>query len=137
MIVVDAGVVVDFLLGRPSAMQALEEALNGREQEPLCAPELIEPEVLNVLRRLAQRGDIDRRQADDAVTDLEDLRMMRFPHAPLRRRVWALRDELTAYDATYLALAEALDGSLLLTTDTGMAARATASLGADRVRRVG
>ena len=55
--------------------------------------------------------------------------LIRFPHAPLRERVWALRHELTAYDATYLALAEALEDPVLLTADAGLADRARASLG--------
>jgi predicted nucleic acid-binding protein len=59
---------------------------------------------------------------------------VRSPHAPLRERVWALREELTAYEAAYLALAEALGGSVLLTSHGALAERAASALGRDRVR---
>jgi predicted nucleic acid-binding protein len=71
------------------------------------------------------------------VSDLASLRLVRYPHAPLRPRVWDLRHELTAYDATYLALAEALYDSILLTADRGLAAAARRSLGPARVHHVG
>lgn len=129
MIVVDASVLVDFLLGRPAALAAVETALRGREQEPLNAPDLIEPESLNALRRMVARGELAPARASRAVADLGIVRLVRWPHAPLRQRVWELRDELTSYDATYLALAEAMDGPMLLTGDRGLAARARAALG--------
>jgi predicted nucleic acid-binding protein len=55
-------------------------------------------------------------------------------NAPLRERVWQLRHDMTAYDATYLALALGLDDPLLLTGDSGLASRAGVALGTDRVR---
>jgi predicted nucleic acid-binding protein len=110
--VVDASVVTDFLLGRPTALDAFA-------------------------RRTAATGPhLDVRRADEAVADLADLRLVRYPHAPLRPRVWELRDSLTAYDATYVALAEALGDAVLLTGDRGLAAQARATLGADRVRHI-
>lgn len=136
MIVVDASVLTDFLLGRPATLDALERVLTGREQEPLHAPELIEPETLNALRRLARGGSISDQRATEAVSDLGNTRLVRYPHFPLRTRIWALRHSLTAYDATYLALAEALDDPVLLTGDGGLAGRARESLGGDRVRHV-
>lgn len=136
MIVVDASVLTDFLAARTKAVDAVDEALAGREGEPLYAPELIEPETLNALRGLVRRGDLSEDRAAQAVTDMASLRMFRYPHEPLRARVWELRDELSAYDATYLALAEALDEPLLLTGDRGLAERARASLGADGVRHI-
>jgi predicted nucleic acid-binding protein len=99
----------------------------------LHAPELIEPETLSALRRLAMTGHIDAAHAEAAVRDLDDVRLVRYPHAPLRERVWALRHELTAYDATYLALAEALPEPTLITADGGLAAVARRSLGATAV----
>jgi predicted nucleic acid-binding protein len=134
--VVDASVLTDFLLGRPKALEALQHELDGREHEPLHVPELVEPETLNALRRLALAGDVSDQRANEAASDLASTRLMRYPHAPLRERVWGLRHNLTAYDATYLALAEALDGSVLLTGDGGLASRARVSLGDDRVRHV-
>jgi predicted nucleic acid-binding protein len=137
LIVVDASVLTDFLLGRREALIAVEHALADREHEPMHAPELIDPETLNALRRLARAGMVTDRRAGEAAADLADTRLVRYSHAPLRERVWALRDSLTAYDACYLALAEALDEPLLLTADTGLARIARASLGADAVRHVG
>jgi predicted nucleic acid-binding protein len=134
--VVDASFLTDFLLGRPQALNALEAALAGHEHEPLHAPELIEPETLNALRRLARAGSISDERASEAATDLASARLIRYPHAPLRERVWALRHDLTAYDATYLALAETLDEPVLITADGGLAARARISLGDERVRHV-
>ena len=81
-------------------------------------------------------GNITDERATAAASDLANTRLIRYPHAPLRARVWDLRHNLTAYDATYLALAEAVDDSLLLTGDGGLASRARASLGAGRVRHV-
>jgi predicted nucleic acid-binding protein len=136
LIVVDASVLTDFLLGRPHTMVAVERELADREHEPLHAPELIEPETLNALRRLARSGLVTLQRAREAAGDLASIRMMRYPHAPLRERVWALRDNLTAYDACYLALAEALDEPVLLTADSGLASIARRSLGDDAVCHV-
>jgi predicted nucleic acid-binding protein len=136
VIVVDASVLADFLVGRPETVDALEREMSGHEQEPLHVPELIEPETLNALRGLARGGGISDRRATEATIDLGATRMMRYSHAPLRERVWELRHELSAYDATYLALAEALD-AVLLTADRGLAERAQASLGDDGVRWIG
>ena len=136
MIVVDASVLTDFLLGRAQALDALESELAGHEQEPVHAPELIEPETLDALRRLVLGGSLTDQRASEAAGDLEQTRMVRYPHAPLRERVWELRHNLTAYDATYLAVAEALDDCVLLTGDGGLASRARLSLGDERVRHV-
>jgi predicted nucleic acid-binding protein len=136
LIVVDASVLTDFLLGRQQALDALERELAAREQEPLHAPDLVEPETLNALRRLAIRGSITDQRASEAAADLANTRLIRYPHAPLRARVWDLRHNLTAHDATYLALAEAFDDPVLLTGDAGLAARARNSLGSDRVRHI-
>ena len=136
MIVIDASALTDFLLGRVEARDALEAVLAGREQEPLHAPDLIEPETLNALRRLAAHGVVTEQRASEAVADLANTRLIRYPHAPLRGRVWELRKDLTAYDATYLALAEALDEPIVLTGDGGLADRARESLGNDQVRRI-
>jgi predicted nucleic acid-binding protein len=136
LIVLDASVLADFLLGRAEALNAVERELAGREHEPLHAPELIEPETLNALRRLARLGAVSQRRALEAVGDLANVRLTRYPHAPLRDRVWALRDALTAYDASYLALAEALDDPVLITADSGLATVARRWLGGDAVRHV-
>ena len=136
MIVVDASVLTDFLLGRPETHDALRRELADHEHEPLHAPELIEPETLDALRRLVARGSVTDQRASEAASDLSATRLLRHPHAPLRERVWELRHNLSAYDATYLALAEALDDPVLLTGDSGLASAARAALGNDRVRHV-
>ena len=136
MIVVDASVAVEFLLGRSSAVEAITTELTGALDEALHAPELIEPEVLNALRRLERSGAISVAQADRAVTELDELRLIRYPHAALRDRVWSLRGNLSACDALYLALAESLSGSVLFTGDAGLAANAARSLGDRRVRHL-
>jgi predicted nucleic acid-binding protein len=136
LIVVDASVVVEFLLGRAATVEALTAELTGTRDEALHAPDLIEPEALNALRGLERGAVINRVQADRAVSELDDLRLIHYPHAALRDRVWALRDNLSAYDALYLALAETLPGSVLFTSDAGLAASATHSLGDRRVRHI-
>ncbi len=135
MIVVDASVLTDFLLGRAHAIDAVTGELRD-EHEPLHAPELIEPETLNALRRLVLTGALTDQRAGEAASDISSVRLIRYPHAPLRERVWDLRHSLTAYDATYLALAEALDDPVLLTADAGLAAHARNSLGEGGVRQV-
>ncbi len=137
MIVVDASVLTDLMLGREQSLVALEREQRGREHQPLHAPEVIEPETLNALRKLSMRGRVTPRRATEAVADLAHLRLVRYPHEPLRARMWDLRAHLTAYDAAYVALAEALGDGLLLTADRGQAAAATQVLGPGRVRLVG
>jgi predicted nucleic acid-binding protein len=90
-----------------------------RDQQ-LAAPELIDLEVVSVLRRQLSAGRLDPRRAQLALDDLLDLPLQRAPHVPLLLRCWDLRDNLTIHDAAYVALAEAL-GSTLLTADTRLA----------------
>jgi predicted nucleic acid-binding protein len=84
--------------------------------ETLHAPHLLDVEVLHALRRAARGGTIDTRTAGRAIRRLRSLRLTKYPHGPLLRRVWQLREHLTAYDATYVALAERL-GARLVTRD--------------------
>jgi predicted nucleic acid-binding protein len=136
LIVVDSSTLIDYLLVRRPAVLALSRALAERPGDPLRAPELIDLETLNVLRRLVRRGVVSVRRAEQAVADLGDVRLVRYRHAPLRERVWALRDRLTAYDASYLALAEGLEATKFLTGDEGLAAAARDLLGGERVELV-
>jgi predicted nucleic acid-binding protein len=85
--------------------------------ESLHVPHLLNIEVLNVLRRQTLRGILAEERGATVLQDLESIRMIRYPHAPLLERIWDLRGNLTAYDAAYIALAEALDAPLV-TTDT-------------------
>lgn len=111
MIVVDASVLIEVLL-RTTAASALEERLFA-PGETLHAPHLVDIEVTQVIRRYAASGEIDGTRGDMAITDLLDFPLRRYPHDVLLRRVFALRHNLSAYDAAYVALAEALDAPLL------------------------
>lgn len=90
------------------------------EGDDLHAPDLLDLEVLSVLRRRASSGDIDEASAEDALGALGELRLTRYPHLPLLPRVWTLRTNLSPYDAAYVALAEEL-GCPLVTGDRGIA----------------
>jgi predicted nucleic acid-binding protein len=136
MIVIDAGALTDFLLGRPLALEVVLGEVEHHRHEPLHAPELIEPETLNALRGLVRGGKVTADRASEAVADLASTRMIRYPHGPLRERVWELRDNLTAYDASYLALADTLGGSVLITGDEALLTQGRTLLGAERVRSV-
>ena len=81
--------------------------------QTLHAPHLLDVEVAQVVRRYAASGDIDAERGRAALDDLADLPLHRYPHDILLPRVWELRNNLTAYDAVYVALAEALDAPLL------------------------
>ena len=77
------------------------------------APHLFDVEVAQVIRRYAANGEIDGARGRAALTDLADLPLRRYPHDFLLPRIWDLRNNLTAYDAAYVAFAEALDAPLL------------------------
>jgi len=111
VIVVDASALVEVLL-RTEAAAAVWEHLFGAEQT-LHAPHLIDIEVAQVLRRYAASGRVEPGRCRDALDDMFDFPLDRYPHDLLLTRVWELRHNLTAYDAVYVALAEALDAPLL------------------------
>lgn len=118
MTVLDTSGAIDFLLGDGAAQQV--GALLEREGE-LAAPELLVFEVLAVLRRHALRGTMPAERARAALDDLADLSVELYPALPLRSRAWELRDNLTAADALFVALAEQLDEPFA-TKDRGLAA---------------
>ena len=113
-LVVDATVVVSALIdsGREGEW-ASEQLARG----PLAAPHHMPVEVANVLRRTALQGEIPDSVAALALQDLLDLRFELFPFAPFARQAWALRDNVTPYDAWYVALAESLDAPLATLDD--------------------
>lgn len=113
MIVLDASVVVAALVDSGHDGQWAESLVTDGA---LAAPELMLAEATNILRRLEQSGQVSRLEANSAQRDLSRLELNLFPFAPFAGRVWALRDNLTAYDAWYVALAEAL-GCPLATLD--------------------
>ena len=121
MIVLDASAAVDWLV-QTAAAQRIESRIFSRNQS-LHAPELLDLEVAQVLRRLVQEGTLSAARAEAAIQDLLDLRITRYPHFVLLPRIWQLRHNLSAYDAAYVVLAEKL-GATLLTRDARLASAA-------------
>lgn len=111
MIVVDASVVVDLLLARTPWATTIEARLQS--ETGIAAPHLLDAEVGQVLRRFVRAGELTATRAMGALDDLAALPIERFPHTPLLREAFALRDNVTFYDAVYLVLAEALDAPFL------------------------
>lgn len=118
MIVVDASALLELLL-RTRAGHRVESRLLV-ESETLHAPHIIDLEVAQVLRRYAAAGVIDTRRGSQTLQLLADLPLTRHAHQLLLPRIWELRHNVTAYDAAYLALAEAL-GATLVTRDARLA----------------
>lgn len=119
MIVVDASAVLEVLLQTPAAGAVSKRIFESRET--LHAPHLLDVEVAQVLRRYARSGTLSPRRGAEAIEDLLDLPVSRYPHDVLLPRIWQLRHNVTAYDAAYIALAEAL-GATLVTRDRALAA---------------
>ena len=110
---VDAGVIVELLAND------LDPDRLGDEE--LAVPHLIDSEVTNVLRRLVVQKVLTEKQGASALEGFTQLALTRFPADWLRPRMWELRNNLSAYDATYVALAEMAGATALLTTDTRLA----------------
>jgi len=119
VIVLDASAAVEWLLQTPAGRQ-IEKRIFSRK-ESLHAPHLLDLELGQVLRRLVREAAISAPRADDAIEDLLDLRVARYPHFVLLPRIWQLRHNLSAYDAAYVALAEEL-GATFITRDVRLAA---------------
>ncbi len=109
MIVVDASVIARIVAADDEASRRLRSDLVGHH---LYAPELVDLEVLSAIRRLRRRGKLDAVRAVEALADLALLRIVRISHTMLLSRIWSLRDNLSAYDASYVALAQVLDAPL-------------------------
>jgi predicted nucleic acid-binding protein len=126
MLVVDASAVAELLLGRPSAPKVAAH-LTAHEFD-LHSPHLLDVEVLSVVRRLVAAGNAARERGDQAIDDLLALPLERYRHDVLIRRAWQHRENFSAYDATYLALAEALAAEPIpvLTADARFARAAEA-----------
>lgn len=110
MLIVDTSAVLDALVARVPA-RGLVERLAG--DGDLHAPHLLDTEVLHALRRMTLSGELTAERAADARTDFAELSLVRYAHEPFSDRVWTLRHNLTAYDATFVALAEVLDAPLI------------------------
>ncbi len=118
MIVVDASVIANLLL-RTGAVAAIESRLLAAGD--WHAPHLVDLEVLHVLRREALSGRLSRTQAETLLQQFCAFSIVRHPHDLYLSRIWALRENVTAYDGAYVALAEALDAPLV-TADAKLAA---------------
>jgi predicted nucleic acid-binding protein len=110
LIVVDSSALLDFMVLRAVSSRVDELIVTERV---LHAPHLIETEMLHVLRRWCARGRLETQKAEAALERLTQLRLVYHEHGQLRWRVWQLRAGFTAYDATYVALAELLRARLL------------------------
>ena len=122
MTVLDASGAIDYLLGW-SAAEEVERLLSSERQ--LSAPDILIFEVIAALRRQTLRGQLADSRARAALADLGDMRLRLYPSLILRERAWQLRDNLTAADALYVALAEQLreplaskDSALLAAVET-------------------
>lgn len=111
MIVVDTSAVLEVLLNTRASARIAERLF--APNETLHAPHLLDVEIAQVLRRYARAGELDAARGRQALDDLADLPLSRYPHDLFLRRIWELRSNVTAYDAAYLALAEALAAPLV------------------------
>ena len=121
MIVLDASVVIEVLLQTDDGVAITDRLLSAADT--LHAPHLIDVEVAQVLRRYVARGELEAARAKQALDVLSVFPLARYGHEPLLDRIWALRDNLTAYDAAYVALADGLRATLL-TRDRRLASAA-------------
>lgn len=111
MIVVDASALLEVLLNTSVSAKIAERLFAGNDT--LHVPHVLDLEVAQVLRRYNLSGEIHGERGEQALRDLADLPLNRYPHDVFLFRIWALRPNLTAYDAAYIALAEALDAPLV------------------------
>lgn len=119
MIVLDASAAVEWLLGRPRAEAVERRLVEGTPS--LHAPHLLAVEVAQVLRRFQLQGLLGADRGALALADLADLGVTTYPHEPLLPAIWQLRENFSAYDAAYVALAAALRAPLV-TLDARLAA---------------
>ena len=111
MIVLDASAIVELLLDTAAGRRV--STLIDDPALALHVPHLVDVEVTGALRRIVRDGSLDAEEAEAALDDLRALDLQRHSHEPLLDRVWTLRDNVTTYDAVYIALAEALDATLV------------------------
>ena len=111
MIVVDASAILEWLLQTP--LGARVEVRLFRDGDELHAPHLLDVEIVQGLRRLVRTGEVSALRAAEAIADLTDFDVHRHAHSDLLARAWKLRDNITAYDAMYVALAEAIDAPIV------------------------
>jgi predicted nucleic acid-binding protein len=119
MIVLDASAVVDWLLQTPAG-QRIENRIYARN-DTLHSVHLLDVEFAQVMRRLVREGKLARKRAEEAMDDLIAVRVTRYAPVVLLHRIWQLRQNLSAYDAAYVGLAEELKAPLI-TRDQKIAA---------------
>jgi predicted nucleic acid-binding protein len=132
VIVVDASAMTEFLLQTPLGSRV--EARLFRVGDEFHSPHVLDVEVAQAFRRLVRAGEVLADRASEALDDLADFDLRRHSHVTLLGRAWELRDNLTAYDAVYVALAEALDATLV-TCDGRLAAAPGHSVRIEVIRR--
>jgi predicted nucleic acid-binding protein len=115
VIVIDASAILELLLNTPASGRVAERLF--ARNDTLHAPHLLDLEVAQVLRRYTLAGEMEAERSEQALEDLAGLPLNRYPHDVFLFRIWALRHNLTAYDAAYIALAEALDAPLVTRDD--------------------
>ncbi len=125
MTVLDASAVLELLLATSTGERIRRRLQDGRET--LCAPHLVDLEVAHALRRFERVGELSAVRGTEALADLAELPLTRFPHEHLLGRIWELRHNVSAHDAAYVALAEALhatrvtcDGKLASARNRGL-----------------
>jgi predicted nucleic acid-binding protein len=118
VIVIDASALLEVLLNTPTSERVADRMF--ADNDTLHAPHLLDLEVAQVLRRYTFSGQMNAERSEQALEDLADLPLNRYPHDVFLFRIWALRRNLTAYDAAYVALAEALNAPLI-TRDAALA----------------
>ena len=111
MIVLDISAAVDWLLQTPAG-QRIEQRIYAN-QNTLHSVHLIDVEFVQVLRRLVREGTLSPKRAQEAIEDLAALRITRYAPVLLVQRIWRLRQNLSAHDAAYVALAEELHAPLI------------------------
>jgi predicted nucleic acid-binding protein len=111
VIVIDASALLEFLLQTPLGMRVEARLFGG--QDEFHSPHLADVEVAQGLRRLVRTGEVSSDRASEALVDLAELDLHRHGHLDLLTRAWRLRENVTAYDAMYVALAEALNATLI------------------------
>jgi predicted nucleic acid-binding protein len=119
VIVLDASSALDLLLNLPPRAAKIKDRLR-REAETLHAPHLIDAEIFSAIRHHVRRGILAEERGRLALQDLRELRLTRYPISPLVDRMWELRENVSGFDAAYVALSEAL-AAPLVTTDRRLA----------------
>ena len=131
MLVLDASAAAELILARDGS-DGIAAAIAEHDYD-LHAPHLLDIEVISALRRLTATRKASAERAAEALDDLADLPITRYPHDILLNRVWELRANFSSYDGAYVALAEALteEGAALLTSDAGLARAARRHTGVE------